>query len=380
MSNKKIKYLKYAYGLVLGIFFLFAAVFIINMTLNLIRMHCTSPAGKKINDIVISKDGFEFRVVPPEYYNIHSAEPADILLYGDSWTFGFGVAHGYAFSELIRDHFGNRYSVKIAGKNGSDLARQYIAIKNTPFKPRLSIIFFNLGNDYEGSMMQSQYWSTDEYVTFGDADGSIVIKPRDDSLKNVFKYAPDFAYMNKFVVSKDLIRDRLNNIAFKLGLKEEFLNYTYYLKQHFYSINGGWKYVMKHKDPQIERCANNGYKLIDALFNDMKSKLDGKLIVVLLEPREFYGMDIYRRMYVVAAAERGIDYNNLDFNKPRKNVISILQRHGIKYIDVYPTMEKAILDGKNVFINNNDHPNWLGHRVIYSAVIAEIEKFIGRDR
>ncbi len=357
---------------------LVSVIFMIYLAASYAKRTFISPSWMTVGDIGVSKDALEFRVIPLSRQT-PSSEREDILLYGDSWTAGFGVPEGYSFSERIRDHFKGRLAVRIAAKNGGELARQYIAIRGTDAKPRLSVIFFNLNNDYETSMMESPYAAPEEYVVFKPDGTGIQVRPKDDASQGVFKYTSDFSRMNTYFSRPSFIRDSFNNMLFRLGLKEDFLYNVHYFSEYFYSTNGGWKYIKRFNDPQTERCAQDGYRLLSLLFAEVNKQLSGRLLVVLLPPRECFGMDIFRRMYSVAAAEQGIRQDDLDFHQPRNRVTEILKAQGIKYVDVYPAMEQALFDGKDIFISYNDHPNWLGHRVIYEAVIQDIEAIVAQE-
>jgi hypothetical protein len=378
MKNAETRHRYYGFFAILFLapLFLVLGVFTTYLAVSFVKRTYISPPWLTMKDIGVSKDALEFRVLP--LVNPHPPpERADILLYGDSWTAGFGIPQGYSFAELIRDHFAGRYSVRIAAKNGGDLTRQYIAIQNTDYKPRLSVIFFNLNNDYETSMMESPYAVPDDYTLFNADTTDVVIKLRNEASRGVFKYSPDFSHMNRYFSRPNFIRDSFNNMLYRLGLKEDFWFNVHYFSEYFYSTNGGWKYIKRHDDARTERCAQDGYRLLNILFKNLHRRLGGKMVVVLFPPRECFGMDIFRRMYDVTAASKGISYGNLDYHQPRTRVTRMLEESGIRYVDVYPAMERAILDGKELFIPYNDHPNWLGHLVIYEAVIRDVEALIG---
>ena len=259
----------------------------------------------------------------------------NIILLGDSMTYGQGVENKDTFAKLLdielRDR-GHSSLVINGGGRGTSTVRQFMSLKELSKDVDFAAVgfCFYLGNDSDNNFQHA-----DQPESMRSA---IERELSTNSIRKWFfqnSALVNFAYM------------RLRSLAYSLNLIKSFQMKEQLVKDSSSRVVEGWKitddYVSRIKEYQVENPETH--------------------IFFVLLPQDFQVDTVKQERYDLTP-------ESYDFLKPNRTMRSILERHQLPYVDVTQAFVERYAETKeeNLFFPIDRHFTEAGHLVVAEEI------------
>ncbi|MBS3166640.1 SGNH/GDSL hydrolase family protein [Candidatus Woesearchaeota archaeon] len=265
-----------------------------------------------------------------------------VAFVGDSFTDAYQVSFNESIPRLIEDKLNqnsnSKYEILNFGMQGFGLVPEVILIEEEVlmYKPNLIILNFFVGNDFVKmdtgviNAIPNNFW-TGEHNSLKPKIYKLSFSTRVRSFLN-----------RKFMLYSTAKKLILNNK--KDNLSSEGLS-DIYLKEYPSQLNENLK---KTED-------------IFKFLKDLTSKNNSSLLIVLVPTKEQIGLTLLDN----------ISLNNYNLEKPQKELINLLEKNDINYVNLLPKLKAENIN--NTFYWGLDgHFNKLGYRKASEIIYSEL--------
>jgi lysophospholipase L1-like esterase len=338
---------------------------------------------------LVPDDVLEYRLSPDHpdhdmrgFRNISIPEKADVVVIGDSQTYGTGVPADQSFPrQLARMRGYVVYSMAAGGYSPPQYLRLYD--EATALKPELIVVGLYLGNDLAEAFrfVYSQDWAPDLSHSNPDTADEFFkaerIRPSQPP-KN-FKGKDDFFKLQNLanavrrIVRKSMnqnTEERWQSLREKAAANGQFILETTSVNTIFTSSRR-----LNALDQSSPRNREGLRITLEAIWrlNEKAGRAGIRMLVVLIPTKEL----VFRR-YVLAAdgVEPTQTYINLVRNESDlwMRIRNEFDNLGIEYVDPLPELRRALNSGRMIYdISQDGHPRKAGYAAIAMAVAAGID-------
>jgi hypothetical protein len=279
-----------------------------------------------------------------------------ILVLGDSFTFGMGVAHEDIFTEVLEENLNNEdinYEVINAGSIGYTIDNQYLLLKEKglDLNPDVVIVAFFTGNDV--TELRRHDWQTD---LNGVPTKMIDTKHYVDN-ENRLRYVGEEEPLSYFF---NFINTRLTILENKLGLTGANDEPTL-----------TWPAYLDPDDPNGDIRVPEFWNQIEIVFKALKKLLDEKAIklVVVSIPMDVQTDKKYWNKHLVMH----FDEDAYEKDRPQNKLKEITSKLGIDLVDLLPYFREA--DESEWLYFEKVDPHWTkeGHAFVAKIIQENLQ-------
>ncbi len=254
-----------------------------------------------------------------------------VIVFGDSFTFGWGVENNKTFAKVLERETG--YDILNFGVFGYDVGQYYLSLRDNGlgYDPDVVIYNVHIGNDIEDVILEHPYQSPKFKPYFKVENGELVLKNVPVPLDNNEIQAGNIDYRVKNV-------SFYNNVKWLLSLKTVLLGKNL-LKQNFYPFLVKLELVKSIED------YDENFLIIDKLLVKTKELLGDRMLLVTIIP------------------SKNIKYNYLEKQFGEK-LAGILEERNIPYVNLIPIISE---EGR-FHLQKDGHFNERGHTLVAEAL------------
>jgi len=282
-----------------------------------------------------------------------------IVVLGDSFTWGYGVADDEVFAEVLASKLSNTEVINL-GVSGHALRHElrYLDREGMRYHPCVVVVALCM-NDIHVAPKQSS-----EAPIL--APQTRITKPTNESmLKRVKKYAYTHTYVYGLCAEAVNANKSLANLAVKLGLKEEL---------------AGYGKLDNNLRPALIDYPNHMQKAMAEVQADLlrfKSYLDERNIdlVVALIP-SLQAVDHRALMRSIAYTQ--YDHVDFDLDKPYHLIREFAKKHGITVCHPLESFRTLKDQGETLYLKGDMHFNAKGHRVFAESLVPLLSAMLSK--
>jgi len=263
-----------------------------------------------------------------------------ILVLGDSFTFGMGVAHKDIFMKILESELNNskdtNYQVINMGSIGYTTDNEYLLLKEKGLQldPDLVIVAFFAGNDV--TEFRRHEWETDQ-------DGKLIALTDTEHYVDQEKRLRYKGQEEPKSYALHFLDKRWQIFKKKFGLEKEEKKATL-----------TWPAFLDPDDPNGDPRITEFWQQISTVLESMKNELDQRNIKLLVTaiPMDVQTSKKYWNKY----AEMYFDDEAYEKNRPQTKLRELTEKLGIDLIDLLPYFREAGDD--NWFYYQEQDPHW----------------------
>jgi len=276
-------------------------------------------------------------------------ERADVVVVGDSLTFGYGVAANEAWPSVLAAALPGAAVVNLGliGASSPQYLRAY-EVFGAPLRPRVLLI---------GVFAQNDFWDAglfDQWLRSGAAG-------------NYMEWRETGRRPTQAVVTASSLARRALSAVVRRSSVVRLIRQAwrgYLQRPRYYAFPDGSKVrLLPHDFAQKTRGAETDqpeYRLVlDALVKLHRLALEGGSLplVVFLPSKE----EVHLPLLGVTVRD------------PSRGLRRALQEHGVDYVDLIPLFRERARAGTRLFYEEDGHPNAAGYALIAEGVLRDLQ-------
>jgi hypothetical protein len=305
-----------------------------------------------------------------------------IALLGDSFLEGLQVPFEQSVTSLLENRLSGA-EVMSFGVSGTGTARQYLALRHyaLPYKPDIVVLFFFAGNDISdnSARLQGKPYLPYPAVT---PTGKLARQPggeplftpfadRSSRLSAVTAILKDHWKSYRFV--RELVDQSpgVNRVLYELKLTStppEAVNAPTAEQFGFYEI------YRSELRPEWAEAWDITQELILATHKAAVSNRSQFLVVLIPAAWEVYAEHwegVLQRLPAMRDAA-------LDLERPSKRLAAFLTAHAVPFVNLLPEFRSAASDSPPLYVKNDAHWTFEGHRLATKVVAENLEGMLSR--
>jgi len=264
-----------------------------------------------------------------------------VVVLGDSYAFGYGVAQEVAFPSQLDSMLGQDVEVINLGTSGYSTDQQLLFLRREGVKyhPDLVIVAFYLNDAYDNLIAYYNEWYGKPRFVVG----------RDGALQLVGVPVPRFegsSYLVSFVRRRWYALRDLVNVGSKFKRLEWFSIFD-----RSFAEEGRWD-VTERLLVEIDRVS--------------RSHGAGMVLVVI---------PVVEQIYARGVRHPGITPEDFDLDAPQQRLVRFAQGAGIEVVDLLPLLREHA-EGRWLYFKADNHWNERGHRLAAEAFVEVVEKLL----